>query len=121
VCSAMASAAIVEMAGGSGQQVENSASFAIQAMTGLPCDPIPGGFEQPCFSRIVTAVTNAIAFADLALAGSDAVLPFHEALDAADRVGRALAPELKCNSVGGCCATPTGLRLAAAFRAKCCS
>jgi len=118
VCSAMAAVAITEMAGGSGSQVEHAASFAIQAMTGLPCDPIPGGLEQPCFSRIVSAVTNAIAFADLALAGSDAVLPFHEALDAADRVGRALAPELKCTSLGGCCATPTGRRLAAAFRGQ---
>jgi L-serine dehydratase len=116
VCSAMAAAALVELAGGAPEQAEHAASFAIQAATGLPCDPIPGGFEQPCLSRIVSAVTNAVAFADLALAGADAVLPFHEALDAADRVGRALAPELKCTSVGGCCATPTGRRLAEGFR-----
>jgi len=31
-------------------------------------------------------------------------------------VGRALAPELKCTARGGCCATPTGRRLAEAFR-----
>jgi L-serine dehydratase len=118
VCSAMAAAALVEMAGGTPAQAEHAASFAIQAATGLPCDPIPGGFEQPCLSRIVSAVTNAIAFADLALAGADAVLPFHDALDAADRVGRALSPDLKCTSRGGCCATPTGRRLAEAFRRR---
>ena len=116
VCSAMAAAALVEMAGGTPLQGEHAASFAIQAATGLPCDPIPGGFEQPCLSRIVSAVTNALAFADLALAGADATLPFHEALDAADRVGRALSPDLKCTSRGGCCATPTGRRLAEQFR-----
>ena len=116
VCAAMAAAALVELTGGTPQQAEHAASFAIQAATGLPCDPIPGGYEQPCLSRIVAAVSQALVFADLALAGADAVLPFHEALDAADRVGRSLAPELKCTAQGGCCATPTGRRLAEAFR-----
>jgi len=115
LCSAMASAAIVEMCGGSPVQVENAASFALQAAIGLPCDPIPGGREQPCMSRIISAVGNAISFADLALAGSDAVLPFHEALEAADRVGRSLSPDLRCNGKGGCCATATGRALAENF------
>jgi len=115
LCSAMASAAIVEMSGGTPAQVENAASFALQATIGWPCDPIPGGKEQPCLSRIVTAIGNSINFADLALAGSDAVLPFHEALEAADRAGRALSPDLRCNGKGGCCATPTGRRLAEDF------
>jgi L-serine dehydratase len=117
VCSAMTAAAIVEMAGGTPAQVENAASFAIQAMTGLPCDPIPGGFEQPCFSRIISAVTGALSFADLALAGSDAVLPFHEALDVADKIGRSLPAELRCTS-GGCSHSPTGRRLTQAFTAS---
>ncbi len=116
VCSAMTSAAIVEMAGGSPRQVENAASFALQAMIGLPCDPMPGGFGQPCLSRVLSAVGNAILFADLALAGSDAVLPFHDALEAADKVGRALPPELRCTSLGGCCDTATGKRLHEKFR-----
>jgi L-serine dehydratase len=116
VCSAMAAAALVEMAGGSPLQADRAASFALQATIGLPCDPIPGGYEQPCLSRVVSAITNAIAFADLALAGSDAVLPFDEVLDAADRVGRALSPDLKCTSKGGCCATPTAQKLTASFR-----
>jgi L-serine dehydratase len=115
LCSAMASAAIVEMAGGSPEQVENAASFAMQAAIGMPCDPIPGGREQPCLSRIVAAIGNAINFADLALSGSEAVLPFHEALEAADRAGRALSPDLRCNGKGGCCATPTGKALAEDF------
>jgi L-serine dehydratase len=118
VCSAMAAAALVAMAEGTPLQAEHAASFAIQAAIGQPCDPIPGGFEQPCLSRAISAVTNAIAFADLAMAGSDAVLPFHEALDAADRVGRALPPELKCTSRGGCCTTPTAQRLAERFQRR---
>jgi len=116
VCSAMAAAAIVEMVAGKPLQAEHAASFAMQAAIGLPCDPIPGGYEQPCLSRIIAAVGNAVSFADLALAGSDAVLPFHEALDAADAVGRSLSPDLKCTSRGGCCSVPTALRLSDAFR-----
>lgn len=115
VCSAMTAAALVECLDGTALQAEHAASFAMQAAIGMPCDPIPGGFEQPCLSRIVAAVGNAITFAELALAGSDAVLPFHEALDAADSVGRALPSELKCTSRGGCCSTPTGARLAKEF------
>ena len=46
-------------------------------------------------------------FADLALAGHEAVLPLHEAIDVADAIGRALPPELLCTSEGGRCAAPT--------------
>jgi L-serine dehydratase len=110
ICSAMTAAAITEMAGGTGEQVENAASLALQGMLGIPCDPVSRGEEQPCFSRIVIAVTSAIVFADLALAGKSAVLPFHEVVDAADKIGRNLPSELLCTSKGGCCGTPTAKR-----------
>ena len=45
-------------------------------------------------------------FADLALAGHEAVLPLHEAIDVADAIGRGLPPELLCTSDGGACAAP---------------
>ena len=51
---------------------------------GLPCDPMPGGLSQPCRSRIMAATCMAHVFADLALAGHEAVLPLHEAIDVAD-------------------------------------
>lgn len=88
ICGAMAAAAVTEMAGGNSEQVENAASLSLQAATGIPCDPIPGGFGQPCRSRILTAVCMASVFADLALAGRQAVLPLHEAIDVMDAVGR---------------------------------
>jgi L-serine dehydratase len=90
ICSAMAAAGIVEMAGGTPEQVGWAASYALQVSVGWPCDPIPGGRGQPCFARALTGVANAIFFAQLALSGRDAVLPVDEVLDAADRVGRAL-------------------------------
>jgi L-serine dehydratase len=116
ICGAMAAAAIAEMAGGTPEQVENAASLSLQAFIGMPCDPIPGGLGQPCRSRILAATCMASVFADLALAGRDAVLPLHEVIDVADAVGRQLPPELLCTSRGGACNTPTARGQAAAFK-----
>lgn len=111
VCAAMASAGLTEMLRGTPEQVEAAASLTLQATIGWPCDPIPGGRNQPCLSRVVTAVTIAIAFSDLALSGRTAVLPFHEVVDAADAIGRSLPDSQKCTSCGGLCSTVTGRRL----------
>jgi L-serine dehydratase len=55
-------------------------------------------------------------FADLALAGRDAVLPLHEAIDVADEVGRALPTGLLCTGKGGAAAAPAAQKRAVAFR-----
>ena len=116
VCGAMAAAAIAEMVGGSPEAVENAASLALQAFMGLPCDPMPGGLSQPCRSRIMAATCTAHVFADMALAGHEAVLPLHEAIDVADGIGRALPPELLCTSEGGCCLAPAARARRAEYR-----
>lgn len=108
VCGAMAAAAITHMAGGTPEQVEAAASLTLQAAMGWPCDPIPGGHNQPCMSRVLTAVTMAITFSDIARSGRDPVIPFHEVVDAADAMGKQMPGELKCTSCGGLCATPAG-------------
>jgi len=115
VCGAMAAAGIAAMAGGTPQQVEDAASLTLQAFTGMPCDPIPGGGCQPCRSRLLAATCMAHVFADVAMAGHAAVLPLHEALDVADAVGRSLPPALLCSAEGGACATPTGRACRAAY------
>ncbi|WP_342759103.1 L-serine ammonia-lyase, iron-sulfur-dependent, subunit alpha [Kineothrix sedimenti] len=106
VCSAMAAAAITEMSSGTPSQVESAASLALQAAIGWPCDPIPGGNNQPCFSRFTTAITMAITFSDLALSGREGVIPFHEVVDVMDSVGREMPAGLKCTAQGGLCASP---------------
>jgi len=116
MCGAMSAAGIAEMVGADPQQVEDAASLTLQAFTGMPCDPMPGGSCQPCRSRVIAATCMAHVFADLALAGHAAVLPLHEAIDVADSVGRALPPSLLCTSEGGACAAPTALRLREQFR-----
>ena len=85
ICCAMAAGAIAWAAGGDGTAVEWAASMALQANEGLPCDPIPGGKEFPCITRTVRAAVTAPLYADLALAGIDPLVPYHEVLDAIER------------------------------------
>jgi L-serine dehydratase len=76
----MASGAITWMAGGTGTQVQNAASMALQANIGIPCDPIPGGLEFPCLTRTVRSAVTAPLYADMALCGIDPLIPYHEML-----------------------------------------
>ena len=115
-CAAMAAAALVQMLGGSPEQAEAAASMTLQAAVGWPCDPIPGGKDMPCMSRVLFIASMPIVFAQWALAGQDPVLPFHEAVDVADQVGRSLSGDLLCTARGGHCAAPAARCAAAAFR-----
>ena len=116
ICSAMAAAGLTYMRNGTPDEVEAAASMALQVTIGWPCDPIPGGDNQPCASRVVSAAVMAITFSDVALSGKNAVLPFHEAVDIADRIGRRMPPELRCTSKGGCCDAPAAIHLMTKFR-----
>jgi L-serine dehydratase len=80
ICCAMASGAITWMAGGTGAQVQNAASMALQANIGIPCDPMAGGLEFPCLTRTVRAAVTAPLYADMALCGIDSLIPYHEML-----------------------------------------
>ena len=115
ICGAMAAAALTWMAGGTPQQTEHAASLSLQSALGWACDPIPGGCNQPCFSRFMTAVVMAVTFADLALSGRDAVIPFDEVVDEMNRTGWEMSVDLKCTSRGGICRTPAARRCREAF------
>lgn len=115
VCCAMTAAAITEMCG-AGDRIDTAASLALQAFIGLPCDPVPGGFDAPCFSRIIAAPSMAVIYADLAMAGVDAVIPYDEMLGAVDTLGRKMPPDLLCTSKGGCCVTPTAKKCETRFK-----
>lgn len=117
VCCSMGAAAIVEMAGGNGVQIENAASLALQAFIGLPCDPVIGGYEVPCFSRVIAASSMAVVYADLALAGCQAIIPYDELLIALNQLGKNMPSELLCTSKGGSCLTPAAKRCAGEFKA----
>lgn len=107
VCCAMASGAIVYLAGGDARQVEAAASMALQASFGITCDPIPGGREFPCLTRTVRAAATAPLYADLALAGIDPLIPYHEVLRAIEEHYRRTPAAMLCGSECGCNRTPT--------------
>jgi L-serine dehydratase len=105
--SCMAAAGLVTLAGGSARQATDAASMALQNVLGLICDPVANRVEVPCLGRNVLAATNALACANMALGGYDAVIPLDEVIAAMGRVGRSLPAELRCTGRGGLSATPT--------------
>lgn len=105
--SGMAAAALVNLAGGSAQQAVVAASMALQNIFGLVCDPIANRVEAPCLGRNVMAASNALACANMALAGYDPVIPLDETIQAMDAVGKSLPYELRCTALGGLSVTPT--------------
>jgi len=107
----MAAAALITLAGGSRDQALAAASMALQSMLGLICDPIANRVEAPCLGKNVMAASNALACANMALAGFDPLIPLDEVVDAARDVAKRMPREHRCTSLGGLAATPTSLRI----------
>src|SRR5699024_4247119 len=73
--SAMAAAAVTEMAGGSPEMCAHAFSIALKNMLGLVCDPVAGLVEVPCVKRNAAGASNALTAADMALAGIKSRIP----------------------------------------------
>lgn len=106
--SAMAAAAIVEMAGGNAQQSSEAFAITLKNMLGLVCDPVAGLVEVPCVKRNAMGASNSLVAADMALAGVTSRIPCDEVIGAMYRIGQAMSPNLKETARGGLAATPTG-------------
>ncbi len=115
---AMAAAAAVQLQGGSPRQSAHALAIALKNMLGLVCDPVAGLVEVPCILRNAGGVAQALAAADLALAGIESVIPPDEVIDAMGQVGRLLDVRFKETAQGGIAASPTGRRLAAQLRSQ---
>lgn len=103
----MAAAALVTIADGTLPQAVAAASMAFQNMIGLICDPVANRVEVPCLGKNVMAASNAIACANMALAGYDPVIPLDEVIETARRVGHQMPRELRCTALGGLAISPT--------------
>jgi L-serine dehydratase len=110
--SAMAAAALVEMAGGSPRQALDAAAIALKNIMGLICDPIAGLVESPCAKRNASGAVNAMLSAALALAGIESIVPFDEVVEAMYDVGLEMNSRFRETAKGGIAATPTGQALA---------
>ncbi|WP_025026538.1 L-serine ammonia-lyase, iron-sulfur-dependent, subunit alpha [Caldalkalibacillus mannanilyticus] len=111
--SAMAAAAIVEMAGGTPAQSAHAMSIALQNMLGLVCDPVAGLVEVPCVKRNAIGASIAMVAADMAMAGITFIIPADEVIEAMYRIGKSMPEALKETALGGLAATPTGKALQA--------
>ncbi|WP_188454428.1 L-serine ammonia-lyase, iron-sulfur-dependent, subunit alpha [Virgibacillus oceani] len=108
---AMASAAIVEMAGGTPQQCADAFAITLKNMLGLVCDPVAGLVEVPCVKRNAAGSSLAIVSADMALAGVTSRIPCDEVIGAMYRIGKQMPSVLRETGEGGLAATPTGQAL----------
>jgi len=105
--SGMAAAALVSLVGGSTRQAVNAASMALQNILGMVCDPVANRVEVPCLGKNVMAASNALACANMALAGYDPVIPLDEVIQTMDVVGKMLPSALRCTGKGGLSITAT--------------
>ncbi|WP_112180808.1 MULTISPECIES: L-serine ammonia-lyase, iron-sulfur-dependent, subunit alpha [Paraliobacillus] len=110
---AMASAAVVEMSGGTPKQSAEAFAITLKNMLGLVCDPVAGLVEVPCVKRNAAGASNAIVSADMALAGIVSKIPCDEVIGAMYRIGRQMPSALRETAEGGLAATPTGRAIAA--------
>ena len=109
--SAMAAAAIVELAGGTPQMSGEASAIAIKNILGLVCDPVAGLVEIPCIKRNAGGVTTAFMAAELALAGITSHIPADETILAMKRIGDTMPASLRETAEGGLAMTPTGQAL----------
>lgn len=108
--SAMAAAAAVELAGGSPEQCAQAMAIAMKNLLGLACDPLAGLVEVPCIKRNAAGAANALAAAEMALAGVRSHIPPDEVISALYAIGLSMPLALRETAQGGLAATPTGQR-----------
>ena len=108
---AMASAAVVEMMGGTPEMSLNAGAIVFKNVLGLVCDPVAGLVEIPCAKRNVAGAISALSTADLVMAGVSSKIPFDDTLSAMYKIGIDLPASLRETALGGLAVTKTGLAL----------
>lgn len=109
--SGMAAAALVDLMGGTAEMAINAASLALQNTMGMICDPVADRVEVPCLGRNIMAALNALAAANMIIAGFDHVIPLDEAIKAMKEVGDNMDSRYRCTCRGGLSNTPTSKRI----------
>lgn len=109
--SAMAAAGLAYLRGGDNDMIVNAMTFALKNMLGLTCDPVCGLVEVPCIKRNSAGAVNAVASAQLSLAGIKSAIPADEVIDSMRRIGNDMPKCLKETGEGGLAVTQTAQRL----------
>ena len=111
VASAMAAAALVELANGTPEQLSHAVAISLKNILGLVCDPVAGLVEVPCIKRNAGAVANAFISADMALSGIRSVIPPDEVIAALKEIGELMDPKLRDTLGAGLSKTPTAQKI----------
>lgn len=111
VASAMATAALTQMRGGSVKQIINAVALALKNVLGLTCDPVCGLVEIPCVKRNPFLAIHALTASELAMADIISKIPIDEVVDAMEQTGQLMSPLLKESSQGGLAKTKTAIAL----------
>lgn len=106
--SAMASAATVDILGGTPEMAAHACAITIKNMLGLICDPVAGLVEVPCVKRNALGASQALVSADMALAGIQSFIPTDEVIHTMHKVGTELPSKFRETGEGGLAVTPTG-------------
>jgi L-serine dehydratase len=107
----MAAGAMVELRGGTPSQMQHAVGLALKNTLGLICDPVGGLVEIPCIVRNGLGAVNALAAADLALAGVRSAIPSDEVIGVMLEVGAGMPDKYRETAKGGLAATPTGKKI----------
>jgi L-serine dehydratase len=107
----MAAGALVELKGGTPAQAVHAVGLALKNTLGLICDPVGGLVEIPCIVRNGFGAVNALAAADMALAGVRSVIPSDEVIQVMLEVGSAMPDIHRETARGGLAQTPTGKQI----------
>jgi L-serine dehydratase len=99
---AMAAGGIVEMLGGTPDQVEMAAEIGIEHHLGMTCDPISGLVQIPCIERNVMGAVKALHAATLALSSSGKHrISLDESIAAMRQIGLDMNAKYKETARGG--------------------
>lgn len=109
--SAMVAGALTYLNGGDSESIVHASAMALKNLLGLVCDTVGGLVEVPCVKRNVVGAVNAIASADMAVAGIQSRIPPDEVIDAMREIGESLPRTLRETGEGGLAATQTGQRI----------
>lgn len=109
--SAMAAGGVAYLMGGDSEAIANAAALALKNLLGLACDPVAGLVEVPCVKRNVIGAVNALAAADMTIAGIGSKIPPDEVIDAMRSIGRNMNEDIRETGKGGLAGTPTGVEI----------
>lgn len=107
----MAAAGVVDLLGGTTEQMGDALALGIKNILGLVCDPVAGLVEVPCVKRNGFDAVIALTAAEMAMGGIHSVIPPDEVIEAMGQIGKLIPKSLRETSLAGLAVTPTAQRI----------